>query len=69
MMGYIFENGQGVQKDAVEAYMWLDLAAAHSDFIPYDRDLVAKHRDTLAESMTPVQLTEGQKRASEWRPK
>jgi hypothetical protein len=45
------------------------LAAAHSDAIPYNMDLAAKARDTLAAKMTKEDLSEGQKRASEWRPK
>jgi hypothetical protein len=68
-MGYIYENGQGVPQNNVEAYMWFNLAAAHTDVIPYDRDLVAKERDRLATKLTPAELADGQQRASRWKPK
>jgi len=62
MLGVMYENGQGVPKDDVLAYMWLNLAALQRNmFAP-------KERDDLAQRMTPEQIAEAQKLASEWKP-
>ncbi len=58
-----YEEGQGVPKDYVQAYMWLSLAAAQG----YER--ATKLRDKLAKKMTPSELAEAQRLAREWKPK
>ena len=57
-LGVMYHNGQGVQRDYVEAYKWYSLAAAlgHKD--------AAKNRDNLLGSLTPEQVSEGQRRAA-----
>jgi len=55
-----YHEGQGVAKDEVEAYAWHNLAARTSE-VP------AKHRDALAETLSPKQLAEGEKRTEELR--
>jgi TPR repeat protein len=56
--------GVGVQKDYVAAYMWIDLAAARAS--DKDRGSIELMRHDVAEKMTPQQVAEAQKRASEW---
>ena len=56
----MYENGQGVPKGYSQAYMWFNLAAAQGD------EIAAKLRDKLAKSMTPDQVAEAQRLASEW---
>ena len=59
----MYERGDGVQQDNVQAYMWYNLGAANG----------AKRgvslRDALAKQMTPDQTAEAQKLAREWKPK
>ncbi len=67
-LGVMYGNGLGVPQDDAQAHMWYDLAA--SRFPPgEDRDRAVKNRDTVAEKMTPAQISEAQKLAREWRPK
>ena len=61
-LGVIYWNGQGVPQDAVLAYMWLNLAAAQ------EPDAV-RERDVAASQMTPDEIAEAQRLASEWKPK
>ena len=63
-LGIVYERGQGVPQDYVEAHKWYNLAASH------DIDsLAGKSRDLLAAKMTPAQIAEAQKLAREWMPK
>jgi len=69
-LGIFCFNGKGVPQDYVEAYKWYNLAAAN--------DLTAKAsaaigvqspaelRDQIANRMTPDQIAEGQRRASQF---
>ncbi len=67
-LGIMYYKGRGVPKDYVQAHMWNILAA--SRFPPgEDRDDAVNHRNSLAEKMTPAQLTEAEKLAREWKPK
>jgi TPR repeat protein len=62
-IGIMYDDGEGVPQDKVQAYKWFSLAATNGDKpAPMLRDLVAKE-------MTPAQLAEAQKLASEWKPK
>ncbi len=66
-LGLLHEKGLGVPQDYVRAYAWYDLAA--SSFPPgKDRDKAVEHRDIVAATMTPAQISEAQKLAREWRP-
>ena len=58
-LGVMYDNGQGVPQDYAEAYVWFSVAAAGGD-----ADAV-KNRDIAAGKLTPEQLTQGQKRATE----
>lgn len=59
----MYEYGEGVPQDYVQAHMWYNLAAAASGDAKYD-----KSRDSLAEKMTSPQIVEAQRLAREWRP-
>jgi TPR repeat protein len=61
-LGSMYFKGEGVPRDLVTSYMWFSLAAAQGD------DTATKARDRLAAHMTPAQIAEAKKRASEWKP-
>ena len=63
VLGFMYELGQGVPQDYVQAHKWWNLAAAKGD-----ADAV-KNRDIVAAKMTPAQIAEAQKLAREWQPK
>lgn len=66
-LGVMYSLGQGVEKDPVEAYKWLRLAAGR---LPAgsDRARVIGALDVLAESMTDEELAEAIRLAKEWKP-
>jgi len=63
MLGHLYGNGEGVPQDYIHAHMWLNLAAAQGD------EDARKDRDVLAKAMSPAQIAEAQRLASEWKPK
>jgi len=60
MLGEKYYKGDGVIKDYVEAYLWLNLAAANG------HKTALKSREKLEKKMTPDQVAEGQKLSREW---
>jgi TPR repeat protein len=57
--------GKGVPVDFIEAYFWLDLAAAlGSD--AQDQQQWVKSRDDIAAHLTSAQLAQVQERARNW---
>ena len=60
-MGFLYVNGQGVEKDCAEGHKWLLLAAAQGD-APAKQILT-----DLEVQLTPEQRAEGQKRAGEFK--
>ena len=62
-LGSMYEFGLGVSQNHEKAYMWRCLAEerGYSD--------ATRNRDSLVEMMTPAQIAEAQKLASEWKPK
>jgi len=63
----MYAKGRGVPQDYIQAYMWYNLAASNSrgDL----RLLAVKGRNQAAKEMTPEDLSEAQRLASEWKPK
>ena len=61
-LGFMYAKGQGVPQDFIRAHMWFNLAAAQS------QTDASKQRDAVATLMTPAQIAEAQKLASEWKP-
>ena len=67
-LGVLYEDGESDTRDNVKALMWYSLAAAR--FPPgEDRDTAVRNRKIVATQMTPEQLAEAQRLASEWKPK
>ena len=62
-LGFMYDTGQGVPQDFVQAHMWFNLAAANGNAN------AAKNRDEVAAKTTPAQIAEAQKLAREWKPK
>jgi TPR repeat protein len=68
-LGCLYEAGRGVSKDYVKAHMWFNLAASSSPATLGNRNLAETARDQAAAKMTPAQIAEAQKLASDWVPK
>lgn len=65
MIAYDYAVGVGVPQDYVQAHMWANLAASQSGpAIASLRDL----RDRVAAKMTPAQIAEAQRLATDWKP-
>jgi uncharacterized protein len=64
-LGAMYLRGQGVPQDYVLAHMWFNLAdSGASDALT--REASVKDRDDVAAKMTPAQIAEAQRMASEW---
>jgi TPR repeat protein len=61
-LGNLYFYGFGVPRDYVQAHMWFNLATTSWAGFAMDRDKVAA-------KMTPAQIAEAQKLASDWRPR
>jgi TPR repeat protein len=59
-LGLVYQNGQGVPQDYIQAHAWLNVASANGD------ENAATARDELAERMSPEQLAEAQSLAREY---
>jgi TPR repeat protein len=69
-LGNMYTEGQGVPQDYVQAHKWFNLAAARIPASETEsRAIASKSRDRVASKMTPAQVAEAQKLASEWKPK
>jgi hypothetical protein len=58
----MYANGHGVPHDDVQAYVWCSLAAAGGN------GAAAYYRDNFEKKMTPEQIAQAKKLASEWKP-
>ncbi len=65
-LGLMYDKGQCVRQDYVEAYKWVDLAVGQAN--GRARQDWVRIRDAIASKLSLVQLTEGQRRALAWRP-
>ena len=64
-LGLMYSRGEGVPQDYVRAHMWVNLAAPGiSD--TSSRRIFVESRDLVAAKMTPAQIAEAQRMASEW---
>ena len=69
-LGIMYQKGQGVPQDYVQAHMLFNLAASRfSTSEAEGRNQAAKNRDIAASKMTPEQIAEAQRLAREWKPK
>ena len=63
----MYANGRGVRQDYMQAYKWLDLAAAGFPTSEAEaRDLAVANRDRVAAEMNQAQLAKAQRLAREW---
>ena len=69
VLGQAFRDGSRVPQNYVQAHMWFNLAAAAREGRDSTRRLATDSRDAIASKMTPSQIAEAQKLASDWRPK
>ena len=66
-LGLMYYNGKGVPQSYMQSYIWLSIAAANlsGDL----REKIVKIMDAVVKDLSPKQLEEAQKIASEWKPK
>jgi TPR repeat protein len=62
LLGMAYLMGQNFTHDLVQAYMWLQLAAAQGG------EFYQSQLDEAAKQMTPDQITQGKALASAWKP-
>jgi TPR repeat protein len=62
-LGRLYERGDGVSQDFIQAQMWYTLSAAHGE------QRAAKAREALAKQLTLAQIAEAERLAREWKPK
>jgi TPR repeat protein len=65
-LGLMYDKGHGTHQDFIQAYKWLDLAAARSR--GRDRDAYARFRDAVASKMSRDEIIVGQRLALSWVP-
>ena len=63
-LGFAYFHGQGVAQDQAEAYFWADLAATLNQ--DAKGKSAAKLRDSIAATLTQVQLSAVQKKCRQW---
>ena len=66
--GVMYENGQGVPQDYVQAYLWFSLAAMRvSASGAEDRMNALGNRDRIAAKKTAAQIAEAERLTREWK--
>ncbi len=64
-LALLYGEGRGIKRDDVQAYMWLNVAAANSRPGKF-RDLVAEERATAAGRLSPERLKKARHMAEKW---
>jgi hypothetical protein len=64
----MYHDGVGVPKNYVLSHMWCNLAAANPSSDKEHRDDMVRFRHLIASVMTPAQIAEAQRLATEWKP-
>ena len=64
-LGRMYVVGRGVPQSSIQAHMWFDLAASRFER-GADRDDAVRSRQRASARMTPAQIAEAQRLASEW---
>lgn len=67
-LGNAYAGGAGIPRDNVQAYMWYDITAGRADG-NWLEGIAASNRDALTARMTPAEIFEAQRLATEWRAK
>ena len=65
-LGLLYDRGQGVPQDIIEASKWLNLSTAAAP--PRTREARARIRDAVTNKMSRGQIAEARLRALEWAP-
>ena len=69
-LGALYERGNGVPQDYVQALKWYSLAASRLGASQLETsDAITRTSNAVAAKMTPAQIAEAQKLAREWKPK
>ena len=66
MLGLMYDKGHGTHLDFIQAYKWLDLAAARSS--GRQRDVYTRFRNAVASKMSRDEIVVGQRLALSWVP-
>ena len=66
MLGLLYDKGHGVHHDFIQAYKWLNLAAARSR--GRERDAYLRFRDAVASKMSRDEIVVGERLARNWAP-
>jgi TPR repeat protein len=66
-IGVMYDRGQGVPHDVVEASKWLNLATAGAP--RQAREARARIRDAVARKLTRGEIAQSRQRALEWTPR
>jgi TPR repeat protein len=66
MLGLLYDKGHGVHQDFIQAYKWLNLAAARSR--GRQRETFMRLRDAVASKMSRDEIVVGQRLALSWVP-
>jgi uncharacterized protein len=66
MLGLMYDKGHGAHQDFIQAYKWLDLAAARTR--GRERDAYLRFRDAVASKMSRDEIVVGQRLALSWLP-
>ena len=61
-LGAMYGTGQGVKRDYVQAYKWLNICAAKGNAG------CVTQRDLIAKKLKPAQVAEGQRLATDFKP-
>jgi hypothetical protein len=67
-MGYMLLNGLGTPRNFVEAYKWLTLVERATASPPEMRAMAQRNLAKFTRQMTPAEIAEGQRLATEWKP-
>jgi hypothetical protein len=67
-LGTMLMNGEGIQQDLLQAYVWFDLAAS-CEANPEHRTFVVDLRNAVRQRMTADQIAEAQRLVREWKAK
>ena len=65
VVGLMYSVGEGVGRDDVQAYMWIDLAVANYSS-PTNRNRAARFRQRVAERLSPERLRRARHMAQAW---
>jgi hypothetical protein len=61
-----YANGQGVERDPVQAYRWFTVAA--QGLLGKEAETARQARDSVKALLTPEQLARGEALVKSWRP-